>query len=287
MKSSKICEFCEASEHLGKTCPLQLLKNWQKLEATVPELPSYIYLMELSNAFERLTESNTPDAQLMEQHQSFVNRLEEFFQTQFPGSKVEIYGSWANGFAIAGNSLDLSLALSTDIGEASLDKSREKGTGNCLNLHSKERGFSSFASSLLLIYYLQQKGYLPCLQEAYEGDTKPEIIEGNCNVWFQTDRDVVAKLWKPPTDNKTVAELWINFLKFYLFEFDRSKYHVNIDSLKPTEHTEPIKYLSIIDPFLKSHNLTAALKPKVARPIVGHRRQAFAEIQGTIHEISS
>ncbi|VDL33649.1 unnamed protein product [Hymenolepis diminuta] len=313
MNSSKTCEFCEEPEHIERPCPLQLVKNWRKLQVTVPKLPNYLYLIELSNAFERLVESNTPDPQLSERHQSFINRLEEFFQTQFPGSKLETYGSCINGFSTGANCLDLSLTFSTEIKETSLDASHERGTGmiesvsklltnnetvleiqdikliyekipviifvsnkdglyvnlslsdplNCLNLHSRERGFSSFTSSLMLIYYLQQKGYLPCLQEAYEGDTKPEIIGNNCNVWFQTDRDVVAKIWRPPNDNITLAELWINFLKFYLFEFDRNKYHVNISSLKPTEHTEPIKYLSIIDPFLKSRNLTATIKPKV------------------------
>ncbi|VUZ49391.1 unnamed protein product [Hymenolepis diminuta] len=343
MNSSKTCEFCEEPEHIERPCPLQLVKNWRKLQVTVPKLSNYLYLIELSNAFERLVESNTPDPQLSERHQSFINRLEEFFQTQFPGSKLETYGSCINGFSTGANCLDLSLTFSTEIKETSLDASHERGTGmiesvsklltnnetvleiqdikliyekipviifvsnkdglyvnlslsdplrsastrlvkeynyyapqlrtlnivfltiikNCLNLHSRERGFSSFTSSLMLIYYLQQKGYLPCLQEAYEGDTKPEIIGNNCNVWFQTDRDVVAKIWRPPNDNITLAELWINFLKFYLFEFDRNKYHVNISSLKPTEHTEPIKYLSIIDPFLKSRNLTATIKPKV------------------------
>lgn len=77
MKSSKICEFCEEAEHSGKACPVQLVKNWRKLQVTVPELPSYLYLIELSNAFERLIESNTPDPQLNEQH---VSKIKKFIE---------------------------------------------------------------------------------------------------------------------------------------------------------------------------------------------------------------
>lgn len=56
-------------------------------------------------------------------------------------------------------------------------------------------------------------------------------------------------MWKPPTDGKTVAELYIGFLKFFLFEFDRNSYQVNIDSLKLIKHTNQITSLAIIGEF--------------------------------------
>ncbi|VDO02721.1 unnamed protein product [Rodentolepis nana] len=61
------------------------------------------------------------------------------------------------------------------------------------NLPLRMGGISSYAYGLMMIFYLQQKGYLPCLQTAYVDDTKPIIREHkDCNAWFQTDRDVVV-----------------------------------------------------------------------------------------------
>lgn len=36
------------------------------------------------------------------------------------------------------------------------------------------------------------------------------------------------KLWKPPEEDVTVADLWFGFLRYYLFEFDREQYVVTI-----------------------------------------------------------
>uniref|UniRef100_A0A0R3TW46 RNA-directed DNA polymerase n=1 Tax=Rodentolepis nana TaxID=102285 RepID=A0A0R3TW46_RODNA len=61
------------------------------------------------------------------------------------------------------------------------------------NLPRRMGGISSYTYCLMMIFHLQQKGYLPCLQTAYVGDTKLIICEHNdCNVWFQTDEDVVV-----------------------------------------------------------------------------------------------
>ncbi|KAM3171175.1 hypothetical protein ACTXT7_017153 [Hymenolepis weldensis] len=130
------------------------------------------------------------------------------------------------------------------------------------NFSACEGGISSYSYSLMMIFYLQQKGHLPCLQEAYVGDTKPNITENNWNVWFQTDREVVRRIWKPPTERKTAADLWFGFLRFYLFEFDCNQYKIAIDSLKLVENTDSTRRISIMDPFIRTLNLTNNTKPQ-------------------------
>ncbi|VDM31751.1 unnamed protein product [Hydatigera taeniaeformis] len=99
-------------------------------------------------------------------------------------------------------------------------------------------GISSYAFAIMLIHYLQQKDFLPVLQEAssplrssyhlYEGNEKPVISVGRWNVWYQSDMEMVHKLWKPPEEDVSVADLWFGFLRYYLFEFDRERYVVTI-----------------------------------------------------------
>nr|CDS34622.2 terminal uridylyltransferase 7 [Hymenolepis microstoma] len=255
---------------------------------------------------------------------AFVRDLRRFLQEQYPGSKLEVFGSSKNGFATESSDLDLTLLLFqvTSV----LTTSRKKvnirdieavprarvkivkfisykhhfavdlSFSNHLalrntallneytkyepllvslvvilkkiikesgNLPSRAGGISSYAYSLMMIFYLQQKGYLPCLQHAYVGDTKPNIIEDDCNVWFQTDRDVVKSMWKAPTGRKTVADLWLGFLRFYLFEFEWFKYNVAIDSLDLVEIDNTTECISIMDPFDTLFNLTRNTMPMV------------------------
>ncbi|KAM3181705.1 hypothetical protein ACTXT7_013839 [Hymenolepis weldensis] len=292
MDSNQRCNLCEGHEHCVGNCPILWQKNWRHLESKFTMTTPDQDFCKLSDNFEKVDEYNRPHPSAIEQQRNFVNKLNEFFQKHFPGSHLEIFGSSANGFESISSDLDITLLFSPDSEEASYTSKRKKTDAihnthllkeynnyeprlrnlylvvkNVLkssrNRQSSEGGISSYGYLLMLIFYLQQKGYLLCLQEVYEGVEKPEIIVDTWNVWFQKDREVVNKIWKPPTDGKTVAELYIGFLKFYLFEFDRNSYQVTIDSLKLIKHTNQTRCLAIIDPFDKSHNLTKKTKPEI------------------------
>ncbi|KAM7537599.1 hypothetical protein Aperf_G00000062037 [Anoplocephala perfoliata] len=127
---------------------------------------------------------------------------------------------------------------------------------------SSEGGISSYAFAVMLIHYLQQKGYLPCLQEAYESDIKPQIMVNDWNVWFQTDRGVVHRIWSPPKESTTVAEMWFGFLRYYLFEFDRETYCIRIDTKSLTRKNCPDKLFTIMDPFIETRDLADNVKAR-------------------------
>ncbi|XP_018649388.1 putative zinc finger protein [Schistosoma mansoni] len=93
-------------------------------------------------------------------------------------------------------------------------------------------GISSYAWIIMLIHYLQQIDQLPVLQELYEGSTKPTTLVNGWNVWYQNDLSVINRLWKPANPSQPVGEMWLGFLRYYLFEFNHDKYVVTIRQKK-------------------------------------------------------
>nr|CUU98751.1 hypothetical transcript [Hymenolepis microstoma] len=128
---------------------------------------------------------------------------------------------------------------------------------------SCDGGISSYAYAIMLIHYLQRIGYLPCLQEAYESEHRPRVMVSNWNVWFQEDSQVVLKSWQPPMNKVTVAELWLGFLHYYLFEFDRRTYKVTIDTKELAPRVTSTNSFVIKDPFDLSHNMTQFVHDKL------------------------
>lgn len=53
-------------------------------------------------------------------------------------------------------------------------------------------------------------------------------------------------MWKSPKGNTTVAKMWLGFLKYYLFEFDREAYSIRIDTKFLKSQVPPSKLLSIM-----------------------------------------
>lgn len=131
-------------------------------------------------------------------------------------------------------------------------------------------GISSYAFAIMLIHYLQQKGFLPVLQELHEGNEKPVINVGKWNVWYQNDMSMVHKLWKPPEKDVTVAELWFGFLRYYLFEFDREHYVVTIKQKSRLDRLGKLweSLLAVEDPFNLRHNLTNSVCRKVLNQVL-------------------
>ncbi|KAL5964925.1 Terminal uridylyltransferase 7 [Taenia solium] len=121
-------------------------------------------------------------------------------------------------------------------------------------------GISSYAFAIMLIHYLQQRNFLPL----YEGTEKPVINVGKWNVWYQNDMNMVRKLWKPPEEDVTVADLWFGFLRYYLFEFDREHYIVTIKQKSRLDRFGKLweSLLAVEDPFNLRHNLTNSVGRK-------------------------
>ncbi|VDL62884.1 unnamed protein product [Hymenolepis diminuta] len=134
---------------------------------------------------------------------------------------------------------------------------------NCGIPKSCDGGISSYAYAIMLIHYLQRRGYLPYLQEAYESKNRPNIIVSDWNVWFQEDKQIVLKSWQPPKRETTIAELWLGFLHYYLFEFDRNTYKVTIDTKKLAPRVTSTNSFVIKDPFDLSHNMTQFVHAKL------------------------
>lgn len=81
---------------------------------------------------------------------------------------------------------------------------------------------SSYAYSLMTIHYLQQRGIIPVLQEIGL-DRKVERIVDGWDTWFFDDLNSLIRYWKP-TNNESVAQLFIGFLVYYseVFNFDEN-----------------------------------------------------------------
>lgn len=122
-------------------------------------------------------------------------------------------------------------------------------------------GISSYAWIIMLIHYLQQIDQLPVLQELYEGSTKPTTLVNGWNVWYQNDLSVINRLWKPANPSQPVGEMWLGFLRYYLFEFNHDKYVVTIRQKKLLIRFVKMwrSLFAIEDPFNLNHNLTAGL----------------------------
>ncbi|CAH8834234.1 unnamed protein product [Trichobilharzia szidati] len=122
-------------------------------------------------------------------------------------------------------------------------------------------GISSYACIIMIIHYLQQIGQLPVLQELYEGQSKPVTIVNGWDVWYQNDLSVINRLWKPTNPDQPVGELWLGFLRYYLFEFDHDAYVVTIRQKKLLIRFVKMwkSLFAIEDPFNLNHNLTSGL----------------------------
>ncbi|XP_072260174.1 terminal uridylyltransferase 7 [Pyxicephalus adspersus] len=133
---------------------------------------------------------------------------------------------------------------------------------------------SSYAYTLMVLYYLQQRNppVIPVLQEIYPDGHKPEIFIDGWNVYFFDKLDDLPKYWSDHGKNKeSPGELWLGLLRFYTEDFDFKEHVISIrrKSLLTTFKKQwTSKYIVIEDPFDLNHNLGAGLSRKMTNFIM-------------------
>lgn len=127
-------------------------------------------------------------------------------------------------------------------------------------------GLSSYAYSLMVIYFLQHCSppVLPVLQELHEGDGPcPEVLIDGCNTYYFKDLHKLSEVWKNRERNtSSVGLLWLQLLRFYTEIFDIENHVISIRTYKTVTKFEKLwisKCFTIEDPFDVAHNLGSAL----------------------------
>jgi terminal uridylyltransferase len=176
-------------------------------------------------------------------------------------------------------SVDNTLALrnSTMLARYAAVDPRVKTLGYVVKLFAKmcgvadasQKGLSSYAYIVLVIYFLQQRTppVVPVLQEVgsvdADGNQREEMVD-EWNTWFFDGDDSTLKLLCPEfgSNRESIGELWLGFLEFYTEKFN---YQLNIISIRHLKVLTRVKkkwtrsYFAIEDPFELNHNLGACL----------------------------
>ncbi|KAM3172269.1 hypothetical protein ACTXT7_014891 [Hymenolepis weldensis] len=264
------CSHCDATDHLSLECPATNLQYWKDLESNIPKVTNKQHLCELSESFLQLAQYHKLSAEMAARHQYVVESLTTLFRQSYPDVSLALFGSCANGFETKTSDMDICVVFPDNSPNTLVwyNGTFNEKQGTCGIPKSCDGGISSYAYAIMLIHYLQRKGYLPYLQEAYESKNRPNIIVSDWNVWFQEDKQIVLKSWQPPKHEATIAELWLGFLHYYLFEFDRNTYKVTIDTKELAPRVNSTNSFVIKDPFDLSHNMTQFVHAK-------HKKEPF------------
>jgi DNA polymerase sigma len=89
----------------------------------------------------------------------------------------------------------------------------------------------------MTLHFLQQKGIIPVLQEIGLNQKCDRIIDG-WNTWYFDDLKNLPKVWERKQNNQTIAELFLEFLRYYSEVFNYDEDVVCCRQLAPLKRLE-------------------------------------------------
>ncbi|ORY06553.1 PAP/OAS1 substrate-binding domain-containing protein [Basidiobolus meristosporus CBS 931.73] len=155
---------------------------------------------------------------------------------------------------------------------------------------------SSYAYVLMIIFVLQQRGVLPCLQQICEGEKK-EVLVDNYDAYFFDNITDLPKYWKSQ-NNESLGELLYEFFRFYASDFS---YYGSVVSVRTGQvmskeekgwtaeatresgasHVQDRYWVCIEDPFEVTHNLGRPVNKNSLYTIRGEFMRAANILGGT------
>ncbi|UJR11522.1 hypothetical protein I4U23_015703 [Adineta vaga] len=181
---------------------------------------------------------------------------------------IEIDISFHNIFAMENTRL-LKLYSDIDPRVSQLGYMVKYLTKTCDISDAKFGTLSSYAYIIMVIHFLQQiqPPVLPVLQQLSDNESMENIVirEGNkWNVYFYDNVPNLKRVWinKNGPNSLTTGELWLEFLRYYIEQFDYEKNVVTIRQFEPLKRYEKGWFnptIAIEDPFILTHNLADKL----------------------------
>ncbi|XP_046910502.2 uncharacterized protein LOC124491838 isoform X1 [Dermatophagoides farinae] len=115
---------------------------------------------------------------------------------------------------------------------------------------------SSYAATLLVLFYFQQKSILPAIDYLIKLSRSPYPLYTNtCRTDFCTNIDIVTQHFPHDICDENVAQLFIGFFKFYS-QFDFNSNFICTHTAKIVPKNYPSDVVEVYDPFDMTHNVT-------------------------------
>ncbi|XP_067424618.1 terminal uridylyltransferase 7 isoform X2 [Emydura macquarii macquarii] len=249
-----VCSLCKREGHLKRDCP----EDFKKIE--LDPLPALT--PKFSNILDQVCiqcyKDFAPNIIEDQAREHIRQNLESFIRQEFPGTRLNLFGSSKNGFGFKQSDLDICMTIDGLETAEGLDCIRiieelarvlKKHSGlrnvlpittakvpivkffhvrsglevdislyNTLALHNT-RLLSSYAAIDPRVRYLCYT--MKVFTKIYKEPKKPEILVDGWNVYFFDRIDELPACWPDyGTNTESIGELWLGLLRFYTEEFD-------------------------------------------------------------------
>uniref|UniRef100_A0A674H0D7 Terminal uridylyl transferase 7 n=1 Tax=Taeniopygia guttata TaxID=59729 RepID=A0A674H0D7_TAEGU len=284
-----VCSLCKREGHLKNDCP----EDFKKIELDpLPPLPPKFSVI-LDQVCVQCYHDFAPNRVEDHAREHIRQSLEIFIRQDFPGTKLDLFGSSKNGFGFKQSDLDICMTIDGLETAEALHNTRLLSSYAAIDPRVKylcytmkvftkicdigdaSRGsLSSYAYTLMVLYFLQQRNppVIPVLQEIYKEPKKPEILVDGWNVYFFDKIEELPVVWPDYGKNtESAGQLWLGLLRFYTEEFDFKEHVICIrrkNLLTTFKKQWTSKYIVIEDPFDLNHNLGAGLSRKMTNFIM-------------------